>query len=66
MDPLAAAAAARNLLYEFWITYAEQLFERVVAAVDLTPEQVAALRRVALRPNDFIVHVEGDEPPHSD
>jgi hypothetical protein len=59
-------AAAQNLLYELWITYAEKLLERVIAAVDLTPEQVNALRRVALRPNDFIIQVEGEDEPHSD
>jgi hypothetical protein len=48
---------AQTVLYELWFSIAETLFERVCVATDLTVEQRAALRQVALRPNDFQIHV---------
>ena len=53
-------AKAKDLLYELWIQYAEKLLEKVIVITDLSEEQANALRRVALRPNDFIVLVEGE------
>jgi hypothetical protein len=52
---------ARTLLYELWITYAEKLLEKVIQITELTEEQANALRKVSLRPNDFIIRVEGDK-----
>ena len=51
---------ARILLYELWISYAEKLLEKVIKITELNEEQANALRKVSLRPNDFIVRVEGD------
>jgi len=51
---------ARALLYELWISYAEKLLEKVITITELSDAQADALRRVALRPNDFAVIVEGD------
>jgi hypothetical protein len=51
---------ARALLYELWISYAEKLLEKVITITELTEAQANALRRVALRPNDFAIIVEGD------
>jgi hypothetical protein len=47
-----------NVLYEFWITFAERLLQRVVEVTHLSPEQEEALRKVMLRPNDFIIYVK--------
>ena len=49
---------AEYILYELWFSVAEALFDRVCDATDLDEDQVAALRAVALRPNDFQVHVD--------
>lgn len=51
---------AKALLYELWISYAEKLLEKVIVLTELSEAQANALRRVALRPNDFAVVVEGD------
>lgn len=51
---------AKNLIYELWFSYAERLLEQVIQITELKPEQADALRRVALRPNDFIVRIEGE------
>lgn len=51
---------ARILLYEMWISYAEKLLEKVIKITELNEEQANALRRVSLRPNDFVIKVEGD------
>jgi hypothetical protein len=51
---------ARTLLYELWYSYAEKLIERIITTVELDEKQIEALRRVSLRPNDFIVCIEGD------
>lgn len=47
-----------NVLYELWITFAERLLQRVIEATHLNPEQEEALRKVMLRPNDFIIHIK--------
>jgi hypothetical protein len=52
---------ARILLYELWISYAEKLLEKVIQITELNEEQANALRRISLRPNDFIIRVEGDK-----
>jgi len=48
---------AEYILYELWFSVAEALFDRVANATELDDEQRVALRAVALRPNDFQVHV---------
>ena len=53
-------AIAHTILYELWYSIAETLFQRTICAVDLDAEQVEALRRVMLRPNDFQIHVNGE------
>ena len=53
-------AIAHTILYELWYSVAETLFQRTIRAVDLDTEQVEALRRVMLRPNDFQIHVDGE------
>jgi hypothetical protein len=50
---------AENILYELWFTVAEKIFKRVTEVVELTEEQVVALKGIALRPNDF--HIQIDE-----
>lgn len=52
---------ASNVIYELWITLAEKLFERIVVATELSPEQADALRRIVLRPNDFNVVIYDDD-----
>lgn len=49
---------AETILYELWYSTAESIFERVCAITQLDEEQKEALRQVALRPNDFQVHIE--------
>lgn len=49
---------AKYIIYELWFSVAEALFDRVCEATELDDEQVTALRTVALRPNDFQVHVD--------
>ena len=53
-------AMAHTILYELWYSIAETLFQRTVNTVELDAEQVEALRRVMLRPNDFQIHVDGE------
>ena len=53
-------AIAHTILYELWYSVAETLFQRTIRVVDLDAEQVEALRRVMLRPNDFQIHVDGE------
>ena len=50
---------ANALLYEWWYSIAEVLFERVCEVTELDNEQKEALRTVALRPNDFHVELDG-------
>lgn len=49
---------AETILYELWYSVAESIFERVCVITQLDEEQKEALRQVALRPNDFQVHIE--------
>lgn len=49
---------AQNILYELWFSVAETLFKRVCEATELDDEQIAALKEIALRPNDFQVLIE--------
>ena len=53
-----AEQIAEYILYELWFAVAESLFDRVADATELDDDQRVALRAVALRPNDFQVHVE--------
>jgi hypothetical protein len=52
---------AHHILYELWYSIAETLFQRACIATELDAEQIEALRKVMLRPNDFQIHI-GDEP----
>lgn len=56
---------ARTLLYEWWYSIAEVLFERVCEVTELDAEQKEALRAVSLRPNDFHIHVDTIDPTDS-
>jgi hypothetical protein len=49
---------AENIMYELWFSVAEQIFQKVCTVTELDEEQIAALRSVALRPNDFQVVIE--------
>lgn len=49
---------SENIMYELWFSVAEQIFQKVCEVTELDEEQIAALRSVALRPNDFQVVVE--------
>jgi hypothetical protein len=44
---------AERVLYELWYSISESIFERVCEVTQLDEEQKEALRRIALRPNDF-------------
>ena len=48
---------AETILYEWWFSVAETLFQRVCDATELDEDQRQALRAVALRPNDFQIHI---------
>lgn len=50
-------AAAENVIYEIWFSVAEEIFKRVCEVTELNEEQIAALKVVALRPNDFQVEI---------
>jgi hypothetical protein len=52
---------AHHILYELWYSIAETLFQRACIATELDAEQIEALRKVMLRPNDFQIHIN-DEP----
>ncbi len=52
-QPSSEQKMAEAILYEWWFSIAETLFERVCEVTELDEEQRAALRAVALRPNDF-------------
>jgi hypothetical protein len=56
MDP-ALEAISKNIIYELWYSVAESIFQRVCQVTELNEEQIAALREVALRPNDFHVRI---------
>ena len=49
---------AHNILYEWWYSVAESIFERVCEVTELSEEQRDALRQIALRPNDFQVQID--------
>ena len=49
---------ASDILYELWFSVAETIFKRVCEAAELDDEQIEALKSVALRPNDFQIHIE--------
>jgi hypothetical protein len=48
---------AHNILYELWYSVAETIFQRVCSITELDEEQIDALRKAALRPNDFQIQV---------
>ena len=50
---------AHNILYELWYSVAETIFQRVCSIAELDEEQIDALRKAALRPNDFQIQVIG-------
>ena len=47
-----------NILYVLWYSVAENIFKKVCEVTELDKEQIAALRIVALRPNDFRISIE--------
>ena len=49
---------AENIVYELWFSIAENIFKDVCEVTQLDEEQIAALRTVALRPNDFRIVIE--------
>lgn len=49
---------AENIIYELWFSIAENIFKDVCEVTQLDEEQIAALRTVALRPNDFRIVLE--------
>ena len=55
-DPLDKIAL--DIMYDVWYTVAERLFKRITEVVDLTPEQLDAIKSVSLRPNLFGVEIE--------
>jgi hypothetical protein len=56
VDPLEAVAEA--ILYELWYSVAETIFQRVCEVTELDKDQIAALKEVSLRPNDFQIQVQ--------
>ena len=50
-------STAENVIYEIWFSVAEEIFKRVCEVTELNEEQIAALKAVALRPNDFQVEI---------
>ena len=49
---------ANAILYEWWYSIAEKIFENVCIVTELDEEQIEALRATALRPNDFQLEIE--------
>jgi len=49
---------AQNILYEWWYSVAESIFQRVCEITELDEDQKEALRQLALRPNDFRIKIE--------
>lgn len=47
-----------DILYELWFSVAETIFKRVCDVAELDADQIAALKSVALRPNDFQIHIQ--------
>lgn len=56
VNPLEVVAEA--ILYELWYSVAETIFQRVCEVTELDEEQIAALKEVSLRPNDFQIVIE--------
>ena len=52
----------QEVLYDLWYEYAEQLFNKVVTACQLSEEKIAVLRQIYLRPNDFQVVIASWAP----
>jgi hypothetical protein len=50
---------AEGVLYELWYSYAERLLDRIVELCALDPDQELALREQFLRPNMFVIDVQG-------
>ena len=59
-EPTKYEKKAEQVLYELWFSVAETIFEKVCEVTELDDEQREALRMVALRPNDFHIHIESD------
>ena len=55
---LSVEQIAQNILYEWWYSVAENIFQRVCEITELDDDQKAALMQIALRPNDFQVNVQ--------
>lgn len=53
-----AEKVAENIIYELWYSVAENIFNKVAEVTNLNEEQKEALRKVALRPNDFQVKID--------
>ncbi len=51
---------AENILYDVWYTVAEKIIQRVINVVELSDEQIEALKSVTLRPNDFQIQIIED------
>lgn len=51
---------AENILYDVWYTVAEKIVQRVINVVELSDEQIEALKSVTLRPNDFQIQIIED------
>lgn len=49
---------SESILYELWYSVAEDLFKAVCEVTELDEEQIEALRKIALRPNDFQIQIE--------
>lgn len=56
VNPLEVVAEV--ILYELWYSVAETIFQRVCEVTELDEDQIAALREVSLRPNDFQIVIE--------
>jgi hypothetical protein len=56
MLPHVTEEKAINVLENMWYILAEKIFNRVIEVTELDKARAAALRTVALRPNDFRVH----------
>jgi hypothetical protein len=49
---------SETILYELWYSIVETIFDKVCQVTELDDEQIAALREVSLRPNDFQIKIE--------
>ena len=55
MDPKAFTAEGTAFLSHVWFSVATQVVETAIRVYGLSGEQGAALKKVFLRPNDYIV-----------